>query len=50
MGKFKEKKIGLKSLIMTCFSCAAMGFRYSKRARTFFTKYVPSRSFGGHVT
>ena len=36
--------------IMTCFSCAAMVFRYSKRARTFFTKYVPSRSFGGHVT
>ena len=27
-----------------------MVFRYSKRARTFFTKYVPSRSFGGHVT
>ena len=38
------------SCIMTCFSCAAMVFRYSKRARTFFTKYVPSRSFGGHVT
>ena len=36
--------------IMTCFSCAALVFRYSKRARTFFTKYVPSRSFGGHVT
>ena len=36
--------------IMTCFSCAAMVFRYSKRARTFFTKYVPSRSFWGHVT
>ena len=31
------------SCIMTCFSCAAMVFRYSKRARTFFTKYVPSR-------
>ena len=29
------------SCIMTCFSCAAMVFRYSKRARTFFTKYVP---------
>ena len=27
-----------------------MVFQYSKRARTFFTKYVPSRSFGGHVT
>ena len=27
-----------------------MVFRYSKLARTFFTKYVPSRSFGGHVT
>ena len=27
-----------------------MVFRYSKRARTFFTKFVPSRSFGGHVT
>ena len=38
------------SCIMTCFSCAAMVFRYSKRARTFFTKYVPLRSFGGHVT
>ena len=25
------------SSIMTCFSCAAMVFRYSKRARTFFT-------------
>ena len=25
------------SCIMTCFSCAAMVFRYSKRARTFFT-------------
>ena len=37
------------SCIMTCFSCAAMVSRYSKRARTFFTKYVPSRSFGGHV-
>ena len=29
---------------------AAMVFGCSKRARTFFTKYVPSRSFGGHVT
>ena len=38
------------SCIMTCFSCATMVFGYSKRARTFFTKYVPSRSFGGHVT
>ena len=38
------------SCIMTCFSCAAMVFRYSERARTFFTKYVPSRSFGSHVT
>ena len=27
-----------------------MVFRYSKRARTFFTKYVPSRSFWSHVT
>ena len=25
------------SCIMSCFSCAAMVFRYSKRARTFFT-------------
>ena len=30
------------SCIMTCFSRAAMVFRYSKRARIFFTKYVPS--------
>ena len=29
------------SCVMTCFSCAAIVFRYSKRARTFFTKYVP---------
>ena len=29
------------SCLMTCFSCAAIVFRYSKRARTFFTKYVP---------
>ena len=35
---------------MTCFSCAALVFRYSKRARTFFTKYVPSNSFRSHVT
>ena len=38
------------SCIMTCFSCTGWVFRYSKRARTFFTKYVPSRSFGSHVT
>ena len=38
------------SCIMTCFTCAAMVFRYSKRARTCFTKYVPLRSFGSHVT
>ena len=41
---------GAFSCIMTCFSCAAMVFGYSKRARTFFTKYVPLRSFGSHVT
>ena len=29
------------SCLMTCFSCAAIVFRYSKRARTFFTYYVP---------
>ena len=29
------------SCLMTCFSCAVIVFRYSKRARTFFTWYVP---------
>ena len=37
-------------LHLTCFSCAAMVFRYLTRARTFFTKYVPWRSFRSHVT
>ena len=31
---------------MRCIGLSA----YSKRAPTFFTKYVPSRSFGSHVT
>ena len=29
------------SCIRTCFSCATMVFRYSKRPRTFFANYVP---------
>ena len=28
--------------VITCFSCAAMVFQYSKRTRTFFTKTVSS--------
>ena len=35
--RHQQAHICASSSIMTCFSCAAMVFRYSKRARIFFT-------------
>ena len=37
------------SCMLTCFSCAAMVFRYSQRARTFFFFYLKC-AFENHVT
>ena len=36
-------QVHASSFLMTCFSCAAMVFRFSKRARTYFAKCVPSK-------
>ena len=35
--RHKLAQVCASSCMMSCFSCAAMVFRYSKRARTFFT-------------
>ena len=38
------------SCIMTCFSCTGWSFDTQSVLVRIFTKYVPSRSFGSHVT
>ena len=37
------------SCLMTCFSCAAIVFRYSKRARTFFTQVCLRKSYACYL-